>query len=107
FRLDRECPVQRSDQPAEQGLWARHALLPEGWARDVRLGVREGRFAAVEPGVAAVAGDTRVDILVPGIGNLHSHAFQRGMAGVSEAGGRSEEHTSELQSRENHLSRLL
>ena len=79
--------MQRSDQPAEQGLWARHALLPEGWARDVRLGVREGRFAAVEPGVAAVAGDTRVDILVPGIGNLHSHAFQRGMAGLSETGG--------------------
>lgn len=87
FRNDRECPVQRGDQPAEQALWARHALLAGGWARDVRLDVRDGRFASVEPGVAAVGGDACVEILLPGIGNLHSHAFQRGMAGLSETGG--------------------
>lgn len=79
--------MQRGDQPAEHALWARQALLAGGWARDVRLVVRDGTFVSVEPGSIAVAGDARVEILLPGIGNLHSHAFQRGMAGLSEVGG--------------------
>lgn len=32
---------------------------------------------------------TRVAVLLPGLGNLHSHAFQRGMAGLTEVSGRS------------------
>jgi hypothetical protein len=38
-------------------------------------------------GAGRPAGDTRVGILVPGLPNLHSHAFQRGMAGLTEIGG--------------------
>lgn len=70
-------------------LHARRALLATGWAGDVRLTLRRGRIAQVETGVAAQAGDERHAILVPGMGNLHSHAFQRAMAGLTEIRGAS------------------
>ena len=66
---------------------ATHALLAEGWDRDVRLQVQDGRITAISTGQGAQAGDARVGILVPGLPNLHSHAFQRGMAGLTEIGG--------------------
>lgn len=66
---------------------ADRALLPQGWERDVRLTVVDGCIGEVRTGVAAQAGDQRVRILVPGVPNLHSHAFQRGMAGLTEIGG--------------------
>ncbi|WP_016746402.1 formimidoylglutamate deiminase, partial [Rhizorhabdus wittichii] len=59
-------------------------LLPEGWTTDVAITVRDGLVAAVEPGVAPVAGVERHAIALPGLPNLHSHAFQRGMAGLAE-----------------------
>lgn len=65
-------------------LHATTALLPEGWRPDVRLTLSAGRFAAVEVGAAAQPGDERHAILLPGMPNLHSHAFQRGMAGLAE-----------------------
>ncbi|CAE1135225.1 formimidoylglutamate deiminase [Xanthomonas euroxanthea] len=72
-----------------QALWAARALLPDGWAGDVRITLAQGRIATVQADRAPVAGDTRVALLLPGLGNLHSHAFQRGMAGLTEVGGRS------------------
>ncbi|RLP26821.1 formimidoylglutamate deiminase [Mesorhizobium sp. YM1C-6-2] len=68
-------------------LHAGEALLPEGWAKDVRIAVAGGRIASVEAGVPAVAGDEQAAILLPGMPNLHSHAFQRGMAGLAETRG--------------------
>jgi len=65
-------------------LWAASALTPDGWARDVRIGLREGRIASLESGVPASVDDERVGTLLPGMPNLHSHAFQRGMAGLTE-----------------------
>jgi len=68
-------------------LFAESALLPEGWARDVRLTVDDatGDLTAVEPG-ADPAGAERLDgPVLPGMPNLHSHAFQRAMAGLAEA----------------------
>lgn len=65
------------------------AYLPDGWARDVRLDVGPGgRLEAVEPGTAAVDGEAeRVHgVVVPGVPNVHSHAFQRAMAGLAERG---------------------
>lgn len=63
------------------------ALLPEGWRRNVRVEIDgEGRIAAVTPD--AEAGRL---IAVPGLPNLHSHAFQRGMAGLTEHAGDSED----------------
>lgn len=63
------------------------ALLPGGWAANVRLAVDGGRIVSVAPGVDAAPGDERHAVLVPAMPNLHSHAFQRGMAGLAEIRG--------------------
>ena len=63
------------------------ALLPQGWAKDVRLTIADGRIAAVETGARAEPGDERHAIALPGLANVHSHAFQRGMAGLAEVRG--------------------
>ncbi|WP_407194019.1 formimidoylglutamate deiminase [Bradyrhizobium sp. STM 3566] len=63
------------------------ALLPSGWANDVQVVVAAGAIAAVTPGVAPAAGDERHAIALPGLASLHSHAFQRGMAGLAELRG--------------------
>ncbi len=69
-------------------LFAEQALLPDGWRRNVRLAIDGRRIAAVEPEAAAAQrGDERHAILLPGMANLHSHAFQRGMAGLAERRG--------------------
>jgi len=63
------------------------ALTPEGWRADVRLQIEGGRFSSVAVGVAARPDAERCAIALPGIPNVHSHAFQRGMAGLAEARG--------------------
>ena len=68
-------------------IHARQALLADGWARDVRLRVEDGRIAAVEAGAPPAPDDERHDAILPGLPNLHSHAFQRGMAGLAETRG--------------------
>ena len=68
-------------------IHARQALLTGGWARDVRIGIAGGRIATLETGVAPAPGDERHDTIVAGMPNLHSHAFQRGMAGLAETRG--------------------
>ncbi len=70
-------------------LHAKSALLADGWARDVtvQIGV-DGRITSLDPAPA----DHHVDILLPAPGNVHSHAFQRAMAGLSERrGGRAQD----------------
>ena len=76
-------------------------LLPQGWARDVDVSVSdEGLITDIDappaagrdsetrgrtPGVGSGSGAERVDgIVVPGMANAHSHAFQRAMAGNTE-----------------------
>ncbi|WP_269791804.1 formimidoylglutamate deiminase [Stenotrophomonas sp. Iso1] len=68
---------------------AAQALLPEGWAQDVRIESVDGRITAVTTGTARETGDQALGTVVAGLGNLHSHAFQRAMAGLTEVGGRS------------------
>jgi formiminoglutamate deiminase len=68
-------------------LWFDTALLPDGWARQVRVRVAGGRIGAVETGVIAAPDDERHDIGIPGLCNLHSHAFQRAIAGLTEISG--------------------
>lgn len=67
--------------------WFETAMLSEGWARGVRLVVEDGRIAAIAKDVAAEPADTRAAIALPGLPNLHSHAFQRAMAGLTEVRG--------------------
>jgi formiminoglutamate deiminase len=59
------------------------ALTATGWADDVRLEIEGGRVTRLEAGVPA-GGAERHAIGVPGLASLHSHAFQRGMAGLAE-----------------------
>ena len=63
------------------------ALLPSGWANDVQVVITAGAIAEVTAGVAPAAGDERHAIALPGLASLHSHAFQRGMAGLAELRG--------------------
>ena len=63
------------------------ALLPSGWADDVQVVVTDGTITKVTAGVAPGAGDERHQLAIPGIASLHSHAFQRGMAGLAEIRG--------------------
>ena len=63
------------------------ALTPAGWRRDVRITVEQGTMVSVEPD-SGIAGDAeRHGIGLPGVASLHSHAFQRGMAGLAEVAG--------------------
>ena len=66
-------------------LFADAALLPGGWARNVRLIVDgHGNIAAVEPGAVPELAERLAGPVLPGMPNLHSHAFQRAMAGLTE-----------------------
>jgi formimidoylglutamate deiminase len=66
-------------------IFARTALLPEGWARDVAFDLGpDGTIRDVRHG-AEPAGELLEGPVVPGMPNLHSHAFQRAMAGDAEA----------------------
>lgn len=69
---------------ANQAIFAARALLGERWGHDVRVSVSGGRIEAIEEKSAARSGDARVDTLLPALSNLHSHSFQRAMAGMTE-----------------------
>ncbi len=57
--------------------------MPDGWRRDVVLRIEHGLIAGIEPPGSGAA--ERVSgVVVPGLPNLHSHAFQRAMAGLTE-----------------------
>jgi formimidoylglutamate deiminase len=70
-------------------LHFKEALLANGWSRDVRISIERGRIAAIESGVLAEGSDEQHAVGLPGLPNLHSHAFQRGMAGLTEIRGTS------------------
>lgn len=74
-----------SQHELHRALHFESALLPDGWAAGVRFHVDdEGRIARVERGVASDSEDERGFVALPGLPNVHSHAFQRAMAGLSE-----------------------
>ena len=64
------------------------ALLDDGWSSDVLLSVRDGRIAAITTDVPAPASAARIGgVALPGMPNVHSHSFQRAMAGLTEVHG--------------------
>jgi formimidoylglutamate deiminase len=67
-------------------LFAEHARLQDGWRRDVLLEWDDhGTLVAVTPDSAQPAGVSRAKgPVLAGMPNLHSHAFQRAMAGLTE-----------------------
>lgn len=69
-------------------LFARHALLPEGWRGDVLVEWdARGALTRVQAQAKAPIGVPRADYVVPGMVNLHSHAFQRALGGLTEKAG--------------------
>ena len=71
-----------------QSLWFETALLPDGWARNVRVGVAGGRIASVEADAERATDEPVAGaVALPGVADVHSHAFQRAMAGLTEARG--------------------
>ena len=75
----------------DRSLWFQAALLPDGWAKGVRIGLAQGRIATLETGVERAPGEADHGVALPGMTNLHSHAFQRAMAGLTEARGPSDD----------------
>src|SRR5215831_3720157 len=65
-------------------LWFESALLPSGWAQGVRISSSAGRIERVTSGTQPQPHDERHAIALPGLPNVHSHAFQRGLAGLTE-----------------------
>lgn len=66
---------------------ARRALLAGGWKDNVLLEWdANGILTTVADGTAAQPDDTTIaeGVVLPGMPNLHSHAFQRAMAGLTE-----------------------
>jgi formimidoylglutamate deiminase len=76
---------------AMSGLWFESVLLPSGWARGVRIVTDGGHIARITDGVAPEPGDERHAIALPGLPNVHSHAFQRALAGLTERRGPGED----------------
>jgi formiminoglutamate deiminase len=70
-------------------LWLESALLPSGWERDVRITSSAGRIERVSAATPPQPADERHAIGLPGLPNLHSHAFQKGLAGLTERRGAS------------------
>jgi formimidoylglutamate deiminase len=64
-----------------------HALLPGGWARNVAVGIDGGMIRSVRTDASRDGCEHIAGIALPGLPNLHSHTFQRGMAGLAETRG--------------------
>jgi len=70
-------------------LLASEAMLPEGWARDVAILIDDsGSITDVHAQQAQDKTGVHTEYaggpVIPGMANLHSHAFQRAMAGLAE-----------------------
>lgn len=68
-------------------IFARKALLHKGWAENVRIRVAAGRIQKIDQDQAADPDDIVAGIVIPGVANAHSHAFQRALAGHTEQRG--------------------
>ena len=69
-------------------FFAERALLPNGWAANVRIEVgADGHLTHIQANADAHGAERLSGPLLPGMPNLHSHAFQRAMAGLAEVAG--------------------
>ncbi|RMO17179.1 N-formimino-L-glutamate deiminase [Pseudomonas cichorii] len=69
-------------------FFAERALLPGGWAENVRLEISaDGLLSSVQANADRQGAERVSGPLLPGMPNLHSHAFQRAMAGLAEVAG--------------------
>jgi len=67
-----------------------HALLPSGWAQNVHVSIADGMVTGI--GSEKISSAERIPgIAIPGLPNVHCHAFQRAMAGLAERRGRTDD----------------
>lgn len=66
-------------------LFAKKILLANGWANDQTLTIEQGIITDITAGYTAGA-ERAKGVVIPGMVNCHSHAFQRAFAGFSEQG---------------------
>ena len=64
--------------------FAELAWLSSGWARDVRIEIAAGTISSIEVDSSPVGAERCVGPVMPGFINLHSHAFQRALVGLTE-----------------------
>lgn len=66
-------------------LHAKSALLPDGWSKNVSIEIDgAGKIKSVMPETPIDHGFASFDILVPALCNIHSHAFQRALTGLTQ-----------------------
>ncbi|MEQ8934258.1 MAG: formimidoylglutamate deiminase [Amphiplicatus sp.] len=72
-----------------QSIFAHNVLTATGWRSNVTVLIGDdGRVSSLEDG--EVAGAKLVGVLLPALSNVHSHSFQRAMAGLAESRGANE-----------------
>lgn len=69
---------------ASQLYFAEQALLPQGWGKNVRIEVFDGVILKITENAQADDAIRLSGPTLPTMANLHSHAFQRAMAGMAE-----------------------
>ena len=70
-----------------QKFFLDHAWLTDGWANAVALDVEAGHIRAIHANANPEGRERISGIVLPGLANLHSHSFQRAMAGLTERRG--------------------
>jgi formimidoylglutamate deiminase len=79
--------MSAENAPGAASYLAEAALLGTEVVERVRIDIAaDGRIASVQA-KAGGAGERLAGLVVPGIANVHSHAFQRAMAGLAERAG--------------------
>ena len=69
-------------------IFANNALLSNGWEKHVRISWGDtGEITQIEKNAALQTGEQQENFVIPGMVNLHSHSFQRAMAGMTEIAG--------------------
>lgn len=68
-------------------IFATEALLADGWQRDVLIEIEGDLIVRVTPNTVSNGAEIASGAVIPGMPNLHSHAFQRAMAGLTERSG--------------------
>ena len=65
-------------------IFSTQAWLNDGWQYDVAVTVSGGKITETATNAVKESDDVVVDTLLPALANLHSHSFQRAMAGMTE-----------------------
>ncbi len=75
---------------AARRLYAQAALLPNGWARNVAVDIdATGKILSVQPEASETNAEMLAGPAIPAMPNVHSHAFQRALAGRTGRAARS------------------